>query len=45
MSMTHMTSTFLADAACAASSIVASAPVAGERRTDGNPALVERCAT
>jgi hypothetical protein len=45
MVMTNSTLTFLAEAACAASSIVAHAPVAGERMTDNVPALVERCAT
>jgi hypothetical protein len=45
MSMTNMPFTFLAEAACAASSIVAHAPVAGERWIVGNPALVERSAT
>jgi hypothetical protein len=45
MVMTNSTPTFLAEAACAASSIVAHAPVAGERRTDTVVALVEGCAS
>ena len=51
MPMPTMTPTFLADVACAASSILAPATVAGERRTgngrwnDSDLALVERSAT
>jgi hypothetical protein len=43
--MPNMTQTFLAEAACAASSIFAHATVAGERPTGNDPALVERSAT
>jgi hypothetical protein len=43
--MINATQTFLAEAACAASTAFAHAPVAGERRTDDAPALAGRYTT
>jgi hypothetical protein len=45
MTMTINTHMFLAEAACAASLTLASAPVSGERRSDDAPALAGRYAT